>query len=198
MNSEARQTTVHMLLAVFIIALVCSLIIFVTDMFTRERIALNKQMSAIRMIEAVMPLLHDNNLYEDRMEVAELSTTVYRARQGERKTGLVFMPLSANGYNGKIEIAVGISYDGILTGVRIIEQRESDGLGDNIHQDKSDWINGFDQRSLLNTENKAWAVKNDGGDFDQLSGATISPRAVINAVKNILHYYDLNRDNLYN
>lgn len=198
MNSESRQSTLHMLLAVFIIALVCSLLIFVTDMFTRDRIALNKQISAIRMIEAVMPLMHDNNLYEDRMEVAELSTTVYRARQGEQKTGLVFMPLSTNGYNGKIVLAVGISYDGILTGVRVIEQRESDGLGDNIHQDKSDWINGFDQRSLLNTENKAWAVKNDGGDFDQLSGATISPRAVINAVKNILHYYDLNRDNLYN
>lgn len=198
MNSEVHQTTLHMLSAVFIIALVCSLIIFVTDVFSRDRIALNKQISAIRMIEAVMPLLHDNNLYEDRLEVAELSTTVYRARQGEQKTGLVFMPLSTNGYNGKIELAVGVSYDGVLTGVRVIEQRESDGLGDNIHQDKSDWINSFDQRSLLNTENKAWAVKNDGGDFDQLSGATISPRAVINAVKNILHYYDLNRNDLYN
>lgn len=198
MNSEVHQTTLHMLSAVFIIALVCSLIIFVTDVFSRDRIALNKQISAIRMIEAVMPLLHDNNLYEDRLEVTELSTTVYRARQGEQKTGLVFMPLSTNGYNGKIELAVGVSYDGVLTGVRVIEQRESDGLGDNIHQDKSDWINSFDQRSLLNTENKAWAVKNDGGDFDQLSGATISPRAVINAVKNILHYYDLNRNDLYN
>lgn len=197
MNSESRQPTLHSLLAAFIIVLVCSLIIFVTDIFSRDRIALNKQLATIKMIAAVMPLAHDNNLYEDRLEVARLSTTVYRARQGEQKIGLVFMPISADGYNGKIKLAIGISYDGMVSGVRVIDHQETDGLGAYIHQEKSDWINNFDNRSLLNTANDEWAVKNEGGEFDQLSGATISPRVVINAVKNTLNYYAANRDNLY-
>ena len=152
----------------------------------------------IRMIEAVMPLEHNNDLYEDSMQVPELSTMVYRARQDGRNIGLVFMPIFADGYNGEIKLAVGMSYSGILSGVRVVEQHETQGLGDNIDQNKSDWIFNFDKRSLSNTSDKAWAVKIDGGDFDQLSGATISPRGVINAVKNTLDYYAENRDALYN
>jgi H+/Na+-translocating ferredoxin:NAD+ oxidoreductase subunit G len=197
MNSNNRQSRLPLLLPVFIITLVCSLIIYATDMFTRDRIELNKQLATIKMIETVFPLAHDNDLFEDKMEVAELSSMVYRARQGDLPVGLVFMPLTANGYKGKIKLAMAVSYDGILSGVRIIEHNETEGLGDGIDQSKSDWIFNFDNRSLVNTANEAWAVKSDGGDFDQLSGATISPRALINAVKDTLDYYKINRDNLY-
>jgi electron transport complex protein RnfG len=108
------------------------------------------------------------------------------------------MPVSTPGYKGKIKLAIGVSYDGVISGVRIIEHQETEGLGDNIDQDKSDWITNFNKRSLSNTSNDAWAVINDGGEFDQISGATISPRSVINTVKNTLDYYEIKRDNLYN
>ncbi len=198
MDNENQRTSLRLILPVFIIALVCSLIISVADMLTGDRIEKNKQQTTINIIEAVMPLAHNNDLYEDRMQLPELSTTVYRARQDEKKIGLVFMPIAANGYNGQIKLAVGVSYDGILSGVRVVEQHETRGLGDRIDQNNSDWIFNFDKRSLSNTPDNAWAVNIDGGDFDQLSGATISPRGVINAVKNILEFYTEYRDDLYN
>ena len=142
-----------------------------------------------------MPLDYDNILHEDTKDVANLSTRVYRARLQNEFIGLVFMPIVATGYNGKINLAMGVSYDGMLTGVRIVEQHETSGLGDGIDQNNSDWILDFDKRSLSNTQ--TWALKRDGGDFDNLSGATISPRGVINAVKLTLDYYAINRSALY-
>jgi len=197
MNEDGRQSMIYSLIPIFIISLICGLIIYITDMLTRDRIDLNNKMATISVMEEVMPLAHDNNLYEDKMDVPELSTTVYRARQDGVKIGLVFMPISAIGYNGKITLAMGVSYDGSLSGVRIIEHRESGGLGDGIDQNISEWIYSFDNRSLANMTNDAWAVASDGGEFDQLSGATISPRGVINAVKDTLEYYQRKRSELY-
>jgi len=181
----------------FVISFACCLVIFVTDRFVREKIELNKQATAIKMITTVMPIDYDNDLYNDRAVVAELSTTVYRARKNDRNVGIVFMPISTIGYKDTIKLSIGLAYDGTLRGVRVIEQNETAGLGDNIHQDKSDWIRNFDDRSLTNTVSSAWAVTKDQGEFDQISGATISPRSVINAVKNTLDFYEINRDSLY-
>ena len=92
-----------------------------------------------------------------------------------------------------MEIAIGIQYDGTLTGVRIRQHRETPGLGDQVHQDNSPWIFGFYGHSLTGTPREGWAVKKDGGVFDQLSGATSSQRAVIRAVEHTLNYYQANR-----
>ena len=192
-NKDKRTS----LFPVFIIALICCMIIFVANMLTSKQIDLNKHAAAIALIEAVMPLEYDNDLYNDRMEAAELSTTIYRARLNKNKVGLVFMPVSITGYKDTIKMAIGLSYEGVISGVRIIEQHETVDLGDNIDQLNSDWIKNFDNRSLKNTPDTAWAVTNDDGEFDQLSGATISPRSVINAVKNTLDFYEVNRDSLY-
>ena len=197
MNDDTRQTSPGLLLPVFIITLICSVIIFITHKFTSERIEYNEQLATMRMIEAVMPLAHDNDLYQDKIEVAELSTTVYRARKEGQSVGLVFMPIVARGYSGEILLTMGVSYDGVLCGVRVMEQHETDGLGALIDQDKSNWILGFNDRSLENTDEKKWAVKKDGGDFDQISGATITPRSVINIVYKVLEYYSENRDSFY-
>jgi H+/Na+-translocating ferredoxin:NAD+ oxidoreductase subunit G len=194
---EKKKNRQQTLVPVFIIALVCCIIIFVANKLTSDQIDLNKHATAIEMIETVMPLTYDNDLYNDRMDIAELSTTVYRARFNADNAGLVFMPVSTMGYKDTIKMAIGLSYEGVIIGVRIIEQHETVDLGDNIDQKNSDWINNFDDRSLKNTPDAAWAVANDDGDFDQLSGATISPRSVINAVKNTLDFYEVNRDSLY-
>jgi len=85
----------------------------------------------------------------------------------------------------------------VITGVRVLGHKETEDLGDGIDQNKSDWIFSFDGRSLRNTEKALWAVKKEGGDFDQLSGATISTRAVIHAVEYTLNYYETNKERLY-
>jgi Na+-translocating ferredoxin:NAD+ oxidoreductase subunit G len=198
MADENRLKSPLCLLPALLIALFGGIMILLAHSLTSERIELNEQLKTIELIESVMPLTYDNNLYDDRQEVAELSTTVYRARQNTANVGLVFMPVTTAGYKDEIKMAIGISYDGEICAVRIIEQHETEGLGDAIDQSNSDWIRNFDGRSLLNTAENAWAVHSDMGEFDQLSGATISARSVINAVKNTLDFYQINRDSLYN
>tara|TARA_B100000809_G_C14868099_1_gene434519 strand:- start:12 stop:629 length:618 start_codon:yes stop_codon:yes gene_type:complete len=196
MNNDGSGSALRFLIPILIIGLLCSLMIYLAERFTHVRIEENRQMAKIRIIDEVMSLPHNNNLIENKIDIPALSTSAYRASLDNKFVGLVFMPIYANGFNGKISLVIGITHDGILSGVRILEQHESEGLGDGIDQDKSDWIRQFDRRSLSNTENKAWAVVKDGGSFDQLSGATISPRSVIKSVKNTLEYYNANRQTL--
>jgi electron transport complex protein RnfG len=108
--------------------------------------------------------------------------------QGE--ISVVAIPVTArNGYSGDIDIMVGIKTDGSITVVKILEQHETPGLGDLIEPYKSDWIQQFPMQSLNKTDEKDWLVKRDGGQFDQITGATISPRAVTKAIKEALIYY---------
>ena len=138
----------------------------------------------------VLPLEHDNDLPADRLSVdmptyfgTDAATDVYRVRFGGEPVGVIFSPVRARGYNGMMELAIGIRYDGTLGGVRILQHRETQGLGDQVHQDNSPWILGFNGRSLANTPEDGWAVETDGGIFDHISGATSSQRAVLRAVE---------------
>ena len=128
---------------------------------------------------------------------ADTEVNVYRARRGEQPLGLIFSPVRGRGYNGIVEMAVGVQYDGTLGGVMILEHRETPGLGDQVHQDNSPWIRGFNGRSLSNPPEAGWAVEKDGGIYDHISGATSSQRAVIRAVEHTLHYYTAHREALY-
>ena len=83
--------------------------------------------------------------------------------------------------------------DGTVTGVRVLEHRETPGLGDGIETTKSDWVLQFDGHSLKDPLPQQWAIKGDGGDFDQLTGASVSPRAIVRAIKETLSYFDANR-----
>jgi electron transport complex protein RnfG len=92
---------------------------------------------------------------------------------------------------------VGIEYDGTVTGIRILEHRETPGLGDRIVSTRSDWVFQFDGQSLGNPDATGWALKRDGGQFDQLTGASVTPRAVISVVKETLIYFDAHRDEIF-
>lgn len=204
MNAMANGQNRQKLLALFVVCVVCVFIIDTAHRLTEEEIKQNQKQHTLKWVMEVMPLSYDNDLLDDYIEVIEpafLGTnkpvTVYRARKKDAPIGLIFMPVVADGYSGTIELAIGISLDGQLTGVRVNRHQETQELGDGIDQRKTDWILGFDQHSIENTPAKAWAVKKEGGEFDQLSGATISPRAVINAVKSTLDYYSLNHKKLY-
>ena len=113
-------------------------------------------------------------------------------------TAAVFASVAPHGYNAEIRLLIGISPSGTVTGVRSVSHRETPGLGDAIEVDKSDWIRQFDGTSLQMPPLAAWAVRKDeGGQFDSLTGATVTSRAVVNAVKNTLLYFDRHRDEIY-
>jgi len=109
----------------------------------------------------------------------------------------VFAPVAPDGYNGNIRLLVAVRLDGTLAGVRVLAHRETPGLGDNIEAERSDWILGFSGKSLQDPKADSWKVQRDGGVFDQFTGATITPRAVVKAVKNTLLYYQEHGQKLF-
>ena len=190
------------LITLTVICALCALLLIVVNRYTEERIESNRQRLALRLINEVMPLEYNNDLFNDRIVISggayfSNEVNVYRVRHDGAPVGVVFMPIIGRGYKGRIELVLGLSLEGVITGVRVDKHQETEGQGDRIDQRKSDWILGFDGRSLANTPAGEWAVESDGGDFDQLSGATISPRGVINAVKKTLDFYSVNREHLY-
>ena len=179
--------------------------IYALGNYFHDTVTRNRHLPILEIGAEILPLEYDNDLPADRISYAlptyfgtEAATDVYRARRGAKPVGLIFSPVRARGYNGMMKLAVGIRYDGTLAGVRILEHRETPGLGDQVHQDNTDWILGFNGRSLDNTSKDTWAVEKDGGSFDHISGATSSQRAIIRAVEFTLNQYRANRDTLFN
>ena len=172
---------------------------------TADRIAEQQRRAVLVQLHQVLPAsAYDNALQNDLIEVRDPEffktdhpVQVYRARQGGRPAAAILNLVAPDGYNGDIRLLVAIYVDGTVSGVRVIEHRETPGLGDPIERQRSDWVTTFEGRSLHNTPGPAWAVKRDGGVFDQLTGATISPRAVVGAVHRALVYFTANRDSLF-
>lgn len=180
-------------------------IVAMTEHFTREKIIANEQAALRRSIEAVLPASrYNNSILKDTIQVTDpalLGTKdpvlVYRARQDGQPVAAILTPIAPDGYNGVIKLLVGICYNGKLTGVRVISHHETPGLGDKIEEGKSDWILGFSGHSLSHPAESKWKVKRDGGTFDQFTGATVTPRAIVKAVRNCLKYFEDHRDALF-
>jgi electron transport complex protein RnfG len=172
---------------------------------TKERIAANERAALLRNLHVLVPPhTHTNDLFSDVIEVqgpALLGTRqpvqVYRARRDGEPVALVLTPEAPDGYSGIIKLLVGITPEGTLTGVRVLNHRETPGLGDAIETERSDWILDFDGRGLGNPPATQWRVRRDGGVFDQFTGATVTPRAVVNAVRKSLIYFDQHREELF-
>ena len=126
----------------------------------------------------------------------EEAFTVYLAKKNNVVSALIFPVTATDGYSGIIKLLVGINIDGTLAGVRVVSHKETPGLGDAIEIQRSDWILSFNNKSLDNPTGKGWAVKRDGGVFDQFTGATITPRAVVKAVHLSLIYFDRHKKDL--
>ncbi|MFT5427194.1 MAG: electron transport complex protein RnfG [Gammaproteobacteria bacterium] len=179
-----------------LLAGLCAIVLSLTHQLTMERISENIEMEKLQVLSAVMTADFDNDIYHDVKVINytddsgnELSTNVYRARKSGNPVGIVFMPIPAKGYNGTIQLSIGILQGGILYGVQVLTHRETEGLGGNIHQDNTDWLNNFSKQSFHITPIESWNVKSESGAFDHISGATITSRGVINAVKNSLKLY---------
>jgi electron transport complex protein RnfG len=181
----------------FLFGVIGSGLVAFTHDSTAERIAENQRRALLTSLNELVPAsAYDNDIYADILYVhnSELLGTsdavpIYRARKAGWPVAAVLAPVAPDGYNGDIRLLVAIKLDGTLAGVRVLQQRETPGLGDSIEAERSDWILVFSGKSLTNPGPEQWKVKRDGGLFDQFTGATITPRAVVKAVKNALLYY---------
>lgn len=208
MNEPARNPPVSIkrsALSLGLIALVGTALLAWVHSLTGPRIAEQERLQLLDQLQQVIPAdAFDNAVHEDYVSVREeaafpggQSVRVFRARRDGQPVA-VAMKLRANdGYNGRIELLVGIYEGGGISGVRVLSHRETPGLGDGIDIDRSDWIRSFDGRSLESPEPSGWVVKRDGGVFDQFTGATITPRAVVRAVRRALEYFAANREALF-
>ena len=180
-------------------------LVALTHELTRDRIADNQQRYLLRSLHEIVPEdAYDNAPYEDTLSIAaptlgdrDEQTLVYRVRRDGKAVAAIFRVVAPDGYSGAILLLVGVYANGELAGVRAIAHRETPGLGDDIETDRSDWILGFQGKSLASPPLQGWAVKRDGGEFDQFTGATITPRAVVKAVRNALLYFRDHRDELF-
>ena len=168
---------------------------------TQERIAHNQRLDALAAIHRLLPQgAFDNRLLEHPVEFSiqregrgYLPVTAYLARlQGEPVATLLRLT-TPDGYNGDIQLLLAVRPDGELSGVEVIAHRETPGLGDRIESSRSDWLRQFHGVSLTNPGPSGWKVKRDGGRFDQLSGATVTPRAVVQAIRDTLTYLRLHQ-----
>ncbi|MGS2720311.1 electron transport complex subunit RsxG [Paraglaciecola aestuariivivens] len=197
-----------LILAAF--AIFTTALIALTFFGTKDQIALQQQQKLLKVLHAVLDKnSYDNVIQQDCVWVTSpelLGTTephaVYRATKDGQAVAVAIETTAMEGYSGKINLVVGItdgpSNSAKITGVRILEHKETPGLGDKIELRVSDWVLDFNQQLYEPTQTATWSVKKDGGKFDQFTGATITPRAVVKAVKLAADYYLANKNQIFN
>jgi len=180
-------------------------LVALTHAGTRDRIAEVERQALLRNLHAVIrPEAHDNDPTADVIEVqdplflgAEGPVPVYRARLAGQPVAAILTPVAPDGYAGAIRLIVAVYYDGTVAGVRVLSHRETPGLGDLLEERRSPWITRFAGCSLGDPPAEQWKVKRDGGAFDQFTGATITPRSVVKAVRHTLEYVRAHRETLF-
>jgi len=209
MNTEQRKLISQVLISGFLLwffAIIATLLVSVTENQTRDKIHENERLFLLKNLYALLPPEKFNNdIAEDFRDLPAsvlLGTSkparVYRARLYNQPIAAVINSIAPDGYSGKIHLLVGIYKDGSLAAVRVVKHKETPGLGDGIELRKSDWILGFNGKSLDNpASEEIWKVKRDGGEFDQFTGATITPRAIVKAVRSTLLYYQQNNEQIF-
>lgn len=184
------------LLLITLTALVAGSLITLSDELSRDRIAANQRARLLATLhEVIDPALYDNDLAASRRFVTSpdlLGTNepveVFLATTDGRAVAALFSTTAPRGYNGPINLLVGVTIEGTITGVRVTRHRETPGLGDAIEIRKGRWIEGFSATSLDAPALADWRVIKDGGYFDSITGATVTPRVIIEAVRNTLIY----------
>ena len=183
-----------------VIAAVCTALVAITYQATRERIAANEQAWLEQSLQpALSGLFFDSGVSESILTIPaphELpgseDAVIYRVYSGDSPVAALFVVSARDGYAGAIRLLVGVDINGAITGVHVLEHRETPGLGDRIETGKSDWVAQFNGRSLGDPIADGWKIKRDGGEFDQLTGASVTPRAIIKALRETLAYFDAN------
>lgn len=186
-------------------SIVGTIVLATTFFSTRAPIAESERQAKLKLFEQVLPpSMHDNDLLKDGVKIAaggdlgnRDETLAYRARLNGQPSAVVLESVAPDGYSGDIKLLIAVRSDGELLGVRVVSHKETPGLGDYIDIGRSDWIRkSFDGQSLTKTNEDGWRVKKDGGQFDYMTGATITPRAIVKAVHKALTYFAAHRDEL--
>ena len=192
MNLEAiREKIAYQPILLGTFALLASAALALASSATGEAIAAAEAKDLRDSLSEVLPAgLSDNDFLKDTVDLENKgkTVTIYRARQGETVKAALFK-VAERGYAGDIQVLMAVDRDGKTLGVRVLKHAETPGLGDKIEIKKDKWIKDFDGKSLGNPAAEKWGVKKDNGVFDQFAGATITPRAVVKAVKGGLEFY---------
>lgn len=185
-------------------ALVGTLVLAGINTATQTRIADNERQALLQRIEQLLAgQSYDNDPLQDSMllEANDLSSaepvTVYRLRQQDTPVAAVYDLITPNGYSGSIRLVIGVTSDQNISGVRVVSHRETPGLGDKIELAKNNWILSFDGKSLRDPAIEQWSVRKDGGAFDQFTGATITPRAIVSTVRDVLRWSAQHQQQLF-
>lgn len=188
-----------------VLAAICTALVAFTFRVTAPKIIANEQ---AYLEQSLAPLLagipYTNKLSESTLIIPpphELPgsdpATVYRVYADDQPVAALFVVTARDGFSGPIKLLIGIETSMSITSVRILEHRETPGLGDLIESSKSDWLTQLEKKSLESPPRKSWLIKRDGGVFDQLTGASITPRSVIKAVKTTLLYFESHRESIF-
>jgi len=171
------------------------------NLATQDVIVERQKEDLLDSLSQVIPASHyDNDLLAHPLEVKDdkgHALTVYRGTEGNQVSALAY-EIVGSGYAGEVRLILGLDAQGEILGVRVLSHAETPGLGDKIEAEKSDWIIKFNGLSLSNPTEEHWGVKKDGGQFDQFSGATITPRGVVQAIKGGLAFFEGHKTELLN
>ncbi|CAM4428256.1 electron transport complex subunit RsxG [Vibrio agarivorans] len=179
-------------------------LVAVTNLATKDTIAEQQQKQLLRVLNQVIPTrMHDNNLYQactlvtDPLLGTNEAQPAYLATLNGQPSAVAIEAVAPDGYNGTIRIVVATDMNGKILGSRVLAHQETPGLGDKIDLRVSEWILAFAGQFVTESNLDDWKVRKDGGKFDQFTGATITPRAVVSAVKNATLYLNQNREALF-
>lgn len=188
-----------------VIAAICTALVALTYRLTAERIVANEQAWLERSLQpALSGLFYDSGVTESKIVIppphdlpGSEAAIIYRVYAEAAPVAALFVVSARDGYAGPIRILVGIDTMGVVTGAHVLEHRETPGLGDRVESTKSDWVKQFNGHSLLDPEPTGWAIKGDGGQYDQLTGASVTPRAIIKAIKETLLYFEAHSEEIF-
>lgn len=185
-----------------LVAGIAAVIVTASWEFGRDRIAANERARLLASLSSVLDpglLARDLNpvlitVTDPALLGSDDPVEVFLPMDGTTPRAAVFASVAPDGYNAPIHLLIGIRMaDGRISGVRVVSHRETPGLGDLIDIEKSNWIMQFDEKSIDEPTAAGWAVSRDEGEFDSITGATVTPRAVVRAVYNTLLYFENNR-----
>ncbi|HTN93077.1 MAG TPA: electron transport complex subunit RsxG [Gallionella sp.] len=209
MRRTMAKASLYTALNLLFFALIGTAVLALTHELTREPIARSEESEKLKLINQIAPASdYDNDIIKDSRQLAaddllgsDDTTVAYIGQLKDRPSIAVIQATAPDGYGGSIRLIVSIRSDaegnGKIGGVRVISHNETPGLGDYIEIAKSKWITIFNRKSLDDPGEDGWKVKKDGGTFDYMAGATITPRAVVTAVHRVLQYYAQHRDELF-
>ncbi len=201
MFKHASKTAITLVAFAF---LGTAMLAYVFDI-TRAPIEASEKEARLALFKQILPeSTYDNDLLKDNVEIVpneqlgnRQPTVANIAKSNGKTAGVILEAVAHDGYSGDIKLLIAIRADGSISGVRVLAHKETPGLGDYIDITHGNWIKLFNDESVNKTPIEQWHVKKDGGKFDYVAGATITPRAVVKAVLKALQFYEANKQTLF-